>query len=245
MSKPTILSPYYKQERIARDHLQNIIYALIELKNARTGKITKFVNDKVKSEVGQGFESSRKIELKDRQMDRKTVQKWLTRLEKDGMVSKTEYFVYTLTKAGQSIKIFAEPYGNTLFDELAKIPLKGSKDEKLLECIKRLGLYIVYIFIQNSSPTVANPLYSAIEENDVDWINEAINLKLMFEWFSRNFYIKKQKPSSRYQNFYKLMYSLERQFSEYLPVLLKSEQDYYKECFPEYYRKVLLKKIRK
>ena len=106
-------------------------------------------------------------------------------------------------------------------------------------------MYIVYIFIQNSSPTVANPLYSAIDENDVEWINEAINLKLMFEWFSRNFYVKKQKHSSRYQNFYKLMYSLERQFSEYLPVLLKSEQDYYKECFPDYYRKVLLKKIRK
>jgi hypothetical protein len=241
----TNLSAYYKQERIARDHLQNIIYALIVLKVAKTGKITKFVNDKARSEVGGIYESSKRIELKDRQIDRKTVQKWLSRLEKDGMVSKTNYYVYSLTNSGRAIKIFAESYGKSLFDQLVKIPLKGTKDEKLLACINRLGLYIVYIFIRNSAPTVGSALHAAIEENDVEWMNEAINLKLMFEWFTRKFYTKKQKNSSRYQNFYTLMYTLERQFSEYLPILLKSEQDYYKKLFPDYYREVILKKIRK
>lgn len=238
---------------MAREHKENIIYALIILKEGRTGEITKFVNDKVRAEVEEEYKSTKYLlkdrkkieamkqsELKEKQLNRKSVQNWLSRLEKDGKVSMTKYYVYSLTKSGQAIRIFAEAYGKTLFDKLFKIPLKGTTDEKLLTYINRLGLYIVYIFIRNSSPTVVNSLYAAIEENDVDWINQAIDLKSMFVWFTDNFYSKHQKYSTRREKHFKLMQTLENEFREGIRNLITSETVYQKQVFPDYYRKVIL-----
>ncbi len=161
------------------------------------------------------------------------------------LVVKNKYNEYSLTKVGHAAKIFAQSYGKTLFDKLTEIPFKGTQEQKILECVNRFGLYIAYIFIRNSSPTVVNSLYTAIEEDDVEYIHEATNLKLMFEWFTREFYSKKQEYSSRSQNYFALMYALEKEFPEYIQNLITSETDYQKKVFPDYYKRFLLKKIKK
>lgn len=182
--------------------------------------------------------------MKEEQITQRGVQYILPKLEAQGMVFKSNN-EYSLTNVGQAAKIFAEPYGKTLFDRLVEIPLRGTKEERILECMKRFGLYIAYIFIRNSSPTVVNSFYAAIEDNDFEWINESIDVKSMFEWFTNKVYPKTQKYSSRSENFWTLLKTLEKEFPEYLPTLLKSHDDYYKNNFPDYYRKVILKKIKK
>jgi hypothetical protein len=164
--------------------------------------------------------------------------------ETEGLVSKNGYNEYSLTKEGQSAKIFGHSYGKTLFDKLTEIPFKGNEDQKILECVKRFG-YIVYIFIRNSSPSVASSFYEAIGENDVEWIKEAVDLKTMFECFTKEVYSKTQKYSSRSKNFWVLMKRLETEFPQHFPTLLKSEGDYFKSAFPEYYKRIILKRIKK
>lgn len=251
---PDSANPFWKQQKMRKYHRDKIIYALRVLKKATSGPITEFVNKEVRAEVEKEYEvrhlfgdrqlidKKKAAELKEKQISQRGVQYILPELEAEGIVFKNND-EYSLSKEGQAVKIFAEPYGKTLFARLVEIPLKGTKEEKILECIKRFGLYIAYIFLRNSSPTVVNSFYEAIEENDTEWVNDSIDIKSMFEWFTNEVYSKTEKD--RYQNFFTLMKTLERQFPEYLPTLLKSQQDYYKNVFPDYYRKVILKKIKK
>jgi hypothetical protein len=240
----------------ADSHRNYIILAIKEMKQVSSGKITKWVNDRVKSDLDERYDSieyrfldskqnrrNKSIDLKRMQITHRGVQFILPKLKAEGLVSNNKYNEYTLTNAGQAVKIFAEPYGKSLFEALVKIPLKGTNEEKLLECVKRFGLYIAYIFLRNSSPTVVNSLYTAIEEDDVGYIHEATNLALMFEWFTDNFYSKHQKYSSRRENYFALMYALEKEFPEYIKNLITSETDYQKKVFPDYYKRIVLKKI--
>lgn len=253
---PDLADPFWNQQRIAKFHHDKIIHAIRVLKKATSGPITKFVNNDVKKEVEKKYEPKylfgnresvdreRLAELGERQITKRGVQLILPKLVAEGIVFKTND-EYSLTGLGQAIKIFAEPYGKTLFTQLVEIPLKGTKEEKIIECIKRFGLYITYIFVRNSSPTVVNSFYGVIEENDSDWINESIDVKSMFEWFTNEIYPKTQKYSSRSKNFFTLLRRIEREYPEYLPTLLKSHEDYYKDTFPDYYSKVILKKREK
>ena len=223
----------YKRTTNARVHRDYILLALRILEKATTGPITNWINERLKAEMEQTRISKRGVQF------------ILPKLEAEGLVSKNGYNEYSLTKEGQSAKIFANSYGKTLFDKLAEIPFKGTEDQKILECVKRFGLYIVYIFIRNSSPTVASSFYEGVGENDLEWINEAVDLKTMFECFSREVYSKTQKYSSRSKNFWVLMKRLESEFPEYFPTLLKSEGDYFKSAFPDYYKRIIMKKVKK
>ena len=53
----------------------------------------------------------------------------------------------------------------------------------LLECINRLGLYLIYIFMRGISFSGA-PTQQIIAKYDTEWINEAINGELIFNWFA-------------------------------------------------------------
>lgn len=255
MNSPSNHDRFWKQQRIAKKHEDRIIHALRILKKATSGPITDFMNKQVETEIEKEYEpkylfgdrestdKEKRAKLEDEQITQRGVQLILPRLEAKGLVFKVNY-EYSLTNVGQAARIFAESYGKTLFDQLRAIPLDGTDDEKILECVKRLGLYIAYVFIRNSSPSVVSSFYDAIEENDKEWITEVIDLNSMFEWFTNKIYSKKQKYSSRTQKHFKLMSALRTQFPKYIPTLLKSESEYYKKAFPEYYKAVILKKIR-
>ena len=109
-------------EKIAKGHWQNILYALNKLEDAKCGAITKSVNDKVTREVDDEFNPShaknfgksstllkkeKDREMLDRHIDRKTTLKWLKRMVERGLV-KTKNDVYSLTPDGRNQRIFGE-----------------------------------------------------------------------------------------------------------------------------------------
>lgn len=238
-------NPYRNQERIAKGHWENIIYGLTILKDATTGEITKFVNDKVMREVEETLGSTRNLlkdrkqsakekqtELRDKQLSTRTVQNWLKRLEVKGLVSKTRHNVYSLTPEGRNEKIFGEYYGMVIYDRLMVMPFKGSDEEKLLEYVKRLGIYITYIFIRNSARSGVQSPHTTIRKDDDEWLNDSISPVLLLEWFNNVFYSK-----SKSQNYDKLIKSLNTHFSEYIMNLEESERIYYEKVFPFLHRK--------
>ena len=228
-----VVNPYQNQERIAKDHRENILYALRMLKEARTAEITKFVNEKVMLELEAKYQSNeylskdpnqtklkKQTELKQKQLDRKTVQKWLKYFEGKGLVSKSKYYVYSLTTDGKSEKIFGAHYGKALFDSLAKLPLDVTPDDNISECIKRIGSFVAHIFVSNATQS---PL-----GNKEEWITEAINPRIMFEWFSRNFRCD-----------FRGEYAIESQFEGYKHTLHEAEENYRSIIFPNVYREQL------
>jgi len=245
MNPSSSFNVYYKQERIAKGHWENIIYALTILKDATSGEITKFVNDKVRREVDETLGSTRNLlkdrkqsakekqtELRDKQLSKKTVQNWLKRLEVKGLVSKTRHNVYSLTPEGRNEKIFGEYYGMVIYDRLMVMPFKGSDEEKLLEYVKRLGIYITYIFIRNSARSGVQSPHTTLRKDDDEWLNDSISPVLLLEWFNNVFYSK-----SKSQNYDKLIKSLNTHFSEYIMNLEESERIYYEKVFPFLHRK--------
>ena len=224
-----VVNPYQNQERVAKDHRENILYALGILKEARTAEITKFVNEKVTLELEAKYQSNeylskdpkqtklkKQTELKQKQLDRKTVQKWLKYFEYKRLVSKSKYYVYSLTTDGKSEKIFGEHYGKVLFDSLAKLPLDITPDDNISECIKRLGSFVAHIFVSNATQS---PL-----GNKEEWIIEAINPRMMFEWFIHNF---------------RGEYAIETQFEGYMRTLQEAEENYRSIIFPNVYKEQL------
>jgi hypothetical protein len=238
-------SSYYKQEKRAKDHWENIIYALTILKEAWTQEIKELIDNKVEQEVSEKYNSSeylskdpnqvekeKEFELKQRQMDRKTIQKWLRRLEEKSLVSKTRHNVYSLTPEGRNEKIFGEYYGQMMYDRLMAIPFKGSDEQKLLEYIKRLGIYITYIFIRNSARSGIQSSHTTIRKDDDEWISDSISPAILLEWFNNTFYSK-----SKSHNYNKLIKPLSAHYAKYVKNLEESEQFYYEKVFPFLHKK--------
>jgi hypothetical protein len=186
------------QERKVREHKDNILYALRVLKNATSGEIKKFIDNKVESEVNQQYENKPEYLLIDKEllpelietdlrwkkMSKRTIQKWLPKLKKDGLVIKDKYNEYSLTTRGKMRPIFPYSYGKILFYHLVGKPLFTSSDkERITECIKRFGLYILSVFIYNltikdrplSTPNFLEDLFN--------WPEEIISPRDMFQWF--------------------------------------------------------------
>ena len=218
---------FHNQEALAREHRQNIIYTLGTLKEATSGEIKKFIDKKVDLELEEKYNSpkylsgdrkliakQRALESSQKKMSVRTVQKWLIQLQKDYFVSKNKYNVYKLTTAGLSEKIFGESYGNMMFDSITKLPLKGrTPDEKMNDCIGRMGIYVSYVFISNM-------WHGSLQRNKTEWINDVISPGRMFEWFNNEF------ESVRRFNF-------DPAYEESVRVLKETERAYYDKVFPD------------
>lgn len=227
-------------EKIAKGHWQNILYVL-KLEDAKCGAITKLVNDKVTREVDDEFNPSNakhlgksNAELKkendremlDRHIDRKTTLKWLKRMVERGLV-KTKNDVYSLTPEGHNERVFGEYYGHLLYEKLMELPFKGSLGEKLEEYVRRVGIYVTYIFMRNSNRAGVDSKYSIVRKDYDEWVNDSINPGPLLEWFNNVFYSK-----SGSNNYDKLAKSLNPRFSEYINTLKESERTYYEKVFP-------------
>lgn len=235
-----------KQDQMARKHRENILYALSILKEASSGEIKSFTDAMVESEVQYKFSSSKYLtenqqqvaiqkqtELTQKKMTQRSIQKWLIRLERDHLISRNRYHVYRLTVKGREEKILGEFYGKEMFDNLARIPLKGTQDQKIRECVNRFGIYVVYIF------NWVSHLPKELEQNDLEWITEAINPQRLFEWFSNEFYSKPQKDDARSKTYKELVKILNRRFSKYYENLTKTEMDHYTKHLPDFLEKYL------
>jgi hypothetical protein len=234
-------NPNRNNEKLAKGHWQNIMYALSILGDATNGELTKFINDKAKKNVEDEFNPSHvknlgkireqlrkdsKRELDDRSIDRKTTLKWLKRMIEKGWV-KTKHDVYWLTPEGHNKKIFGEYYGMALWEKLVTIPFKGSLEERMEEYVKRVGIYITYVFMRNSARSGLESRYSPIRSEDDEWVNDSICTPILLEWFNNVFY-----PKSKSYNYDKLVKSLGAPFSEYINNLEESERTYYEKTFP-------------
>jgi predicted transcriptional regulator len=228
-------------EKIAKVHWQNIIYALTQLGDAKCGQIMTFVNNKARLDVESEFSShqtkysglsrdqlnkAKEDELEDRELNRATARKWLKRMVTRGLV-KTKKDVYSLTPQGRNEEIFGEYYGKLLYDNLMEMPFKGSLREKLDEYVRRVGIYVTYIFIRNSNRAGIKPQYSAVRNEYDEWVNDSISPVRLLEWFNNGFYSK-----SGNNNYGKLTKVLDSRFSKYIKNLETSEKMYYEKIFP-------------
>ncbi len=232
-------------EKIAKEHWKNILYALTILKEATSGQITNFINNKVEREVKDEFDpqdvsnlgksndqlnNERDRELEDRHIDRKTTLKWLKRMVDKGLV-KSKNKAYTLTPQGRNEEIFGEYYGRLLYDKLMEMPFKGSIGERLEEYVKRVGIYITYIFMRNSNRAGIQPHYNTVRSDYDEWVNDSISPVVLLEWFNNTFYSKSDS-----NNYDKLTKVLNSRFNDYINNLEDSEKMYYEKVFPFLYR---------
>ena len=77
---------------------------------------------------------------------------------------RTKHDVYWLTPEGRDVKVFGYYYGRVLWEELMAISFKGSFEEKLEEYVKRVGIYVTYIFMRNSNRAGIKPQYNVGRE---------------------------------------------------------------------------------
>ena len=108
-----------------------------------------------------------------------------------------------------------------------EMPFKGSLGEKLEEYVKRVGIYITYIFMRNSNRAGINPQFSAVRNDYDEWVNDCISPVLLLEWFNNVFYSK-----SGSNNYDKLAKDLNTHFTKYIKNLETSEKMYYDKVFP-------------
>jgi hypothetical protein len=226
----------FMQDRTVREHRDNILLALRALNNARSGDIKKWVDDKVEREIKEEYDkktryvtvdknqlsADRDKELSRKQMTQRTIQKWLLKLKKQGLVKDDKYNVYSLTVLGKKITIFDRVYGEILFYELVEKPsFTGSDTERIDECIRRFGTYVFYTFIYNL--TVRNlPLTEkAFLEKLFNWPEEIISPRHMFQWF---FHIFLSDELHKHNNFKDVLNILEKQNIQYFKAFKRSNE---------------------
>lgn len=175
------------------------MHALRILKKATSGKIKQFIDKKVVREVEEKYSSCgwrmydkdslakiKQSDLKRKKITQRTIQYWLPYLEGGGLVKKNKYNEYSLTHEGRKEIVFSRRYGEIVFRRLVtQPPFKGSDRMKIKECIRRFGIYIFCIFLQNEIQNVKREFYSDDEflEKFLNWPEETISPRYMFQWF--------------------------------------------------------------
>jgi len=175
------------------------LHALRVLKRATSGKLKQFIDEKVIREVEEKYASiewrmydkvslarAQQSDLKRKKITQRTIQYWLPYLEEQGLVKKNKYNEYSLTHEGRKEIVFSRRYGEIVFRRLVtQPPFKGSDRMKIKECIRRFGMYVFCIFLQNEIQNVKGEFYSDDEflEKFLNWPEETISPRHMFQWF--------------------------------------------------------------
>lgn len=240
---------YHRRTRKANAHRSYILLALSVLQKTTTGPLLKWINERVKADLDEKFNSSKYLfedveqvkkdkqeELEDNCISIKGLRYVLSKLEAKGLVSKNGYNEYSLTEAGGREPIFGELYGEMLFERLMAIPLKGTQEEKMLECIKRFGVYVTHIFMQNL--VWGSTVDKLMSKNELQWINEAIDPGRMFQWFVNEFHSKKGDYSPKARTFNQLAPSFEKEFHELYGNLIKSGIEFHMRVKPDLIKKI-------
>lgn len=208
------------QLRLAARHRGYIILALRELKKASSGQITK----KVKEYAFAESETEKRYTMEELQMSKRTVQKYLRSLEKEGIVYDAGLYEYALSDAGHRESILAEEFGRVLFEGLTALPLSGSLEKKVLESIHRLGVYMAYILIRHSI-SLDMSSREEIHRHDADWLNSAFSPVILFNWFEKIIYGSKAKTrnNARYEQVWNI---IGNNFSKEFQTFVESEKSF-------------------
>jgi DNA-binding PadR family transcriptional regulator len=224
----------FMQNRTAREHRDNILLALQVSKNATSGKIKRWIDDKVEREIKQQYDKKTRYgivdkdqlsadmhkELQRKRMSQGTIQKWLAKLKKQGLVKDDEYNVYSLTVVGKKLTIFSRLYGEILFYELVEKPsFTGSDRDRINECIKRFGAYILYVFIYNLTIKDHSLTKKDFLDNFLSWPEETISPSHIFKWF---FYIFLHDELENHDNMESIVKILEEQNTQYFKAFERS-----------------------
>lgn len=236
---------YFTQREKARIHKDDIIYALRVLGRATSGTIEKYIRDNIIKDLQEQIESNpwNKIEdgqnlqrtLENHRQSKRTIQDWLPKLKAEGLITKNEHYEYSLTDKGKKLDIYPDNYGRMLLRSLIDLPWHKTKEKNIVEFAKRIGIFMLYIFINNlqqesrSSTTVTAA--EILDKKNLVWIKETIPSDLMFFWFERVFLGAKSKSQRQRQqlfifdegDYYKLLDIFQSQFPGYHKVLRNAD----------------------
>jgi hypothetical protein len=213
---------FFTQEEIAKEHRGDILYSLYILKEARSGEILNFIHkqadkdteqkygiNSVINSLGEVQDKELRLEKKEeyrkiKKVSKRTIQNLLPRLEKEGMVKKNKYDVYSLTPKGNKVNfLISRLYGDILFAYMKNLslPSYGTKEEYVAEFIKDVGATIFYIFLDTLAPQNKDPSIPAEEINQMcfDRVIEAVPVDLMFLWFKMIFLPEKIRKDINHQ----------------------------------------------
>lgn len=229
---------YFTQRDKARIHKDDIIYALRLLGRATSGKIAQYIRDNIIRELQEQFESNPWDKLKavnhqhileKHKQSKRTIQDHLPKLEAEGLVTKNEHYEYSLTDKGKKLDIYPDIYGRMLLGSLIGLPWHKTKEKNVVEFAKRIGTFMLYIFINNlhteprsSAPVTAEEI---LDKKNLAWIKETIPSDLMFFWFERLFLGSMSKGQRQRLfifdegDYYKLLDIMEEKFPRYHKVL--------------------------
>ena len=240
-------SSMMSERQIGRLHMAYVIYALKILKHATPKQIKdridieveRFLEEKYSSKLLFGnkkeIDAQKQADLKLHKFSKRTVQSILTDLIKAGKVAHDKQHRYYLTEAGYQQKLFGNPFGRAIFESLTEIPLRGTKEEKLLECVNRVGLYLIYIFMRGISFSWGSRTKQIIAKYDTEWINEAINGELIFNWFASQVAFDELPRTLKTRHYNDIMKCLLQYFPELLGNLEVSEMAFNRKFFePEF-----------
>ncbi len=203
----------------SRLHSELVVDALKTLRHATSYDIKDFTDNSAKEYVKR----THRKDLEKCRMDLRTVQSKLSALKTEGKVNHDKEYVYYLTEEGYNQKLFGEPFGRALFESLTEIPLEGSNEERMIECVNRLGIYLIYIFMTGSSLNWGSRTQRIIAEYDTEWINEAVNGELLFKWFIDQFSFDKVPRTLKTRHYHEMMRPLHQHFPKLLQNLSDAE----------------------
>jgi hypothetical protein len=226
--------------------LDDIINTLRALGRATSGGIYKYISydivknlrELIESDAWNKVKNNRNLdsELEKHKQSKRTIQKWLSKLEAEGLVTKDDYYVYSLTDKGMKLNILPNIYGRMLLSSLMNLPWYETKERNIIkernivEFVKRVGTLMLYIFITNLRPALYSSTPSELlDKGSMNWIKDTIQLDLMFFSFENIFL--RTKPMNQRQtqfisdesDYYMLLGILKKKFPKYYKVLKNAD----------------------
>ena len=231
----------FTQKERARTHRDDIVYALRALGRATSGEIYKYISyniikklrEQIKCNPWNNVQNNRNLEseLEKHKQSKRTIQKRLPKLEEEGLITKDDYHVYSLTDKGKKLNILPNIYGRMLFSSLINLPWYETKERSIIkernivEFVRRAGTLMLYVFITNLRPASYSSTPSTTEllnKESLNWIKDTIPLDLIFFSFENIFL--RIKPMNQRQtqfisdegDYYMLLRILKKEFPKIL-----------------------------
>jgi hypothetical protein len=157
-----------KEEQLFRNHKYAITFTLLNLGAATVGKIKMFIDNKIDNELkpyiekdeneryenGDYSKDRRNKNVKKRigrlRMSRRAIHFWLKRLQAEKLIEKNANSEYSLTFTIKKDEMIFELMAQEAFKAVTDLPFSpdANLEEQFEEVVKRLGAYVMYIFLK-------------------------------------------------------------------------------------------------
>jgi hypothetical protein len=249
------------------------IISLLNLGTATSGRIKRFIDNKIDKELKSAIEkdendsyengefsrSRRDQNIKKRidrlRMSQRTIQSWLNKLEAEGLIEKNTNFEYSLTLKILGTDIMFELMGQAAFSSVANLPLPDNTnlEQQFDEISKRIGTYVMFIFITNSMPKEIRPPLpdslidideAQIKRLNIRMIRNAINPVFMYQKMFCDRFMKCKEDGDYNNNkpyeiekktFDQLMVLFRKKYPEILDAILAGGEAFHKRIHVPYH----------